>query len=256
MGSRYSDCQGILEHILCVHHSCLVILSIDRATGRAILMILGMTQLETKLKYRLNIPDSDRILVDHLHSNSMVPHTEDHKWWIAGGSVLQWYKEQNTASDIDIYFNSADTCKLFKERLQREPQPLLDHQLQVVLTYDSSNATTFDVTLYKDLPNDHSYINTWQVQCIHKEFYETPQAMLDQFDITVCQAATDGYQLWVGKYFMHDVRNHRLRFHNMSSQSGKRLLKYWIYGYEPTELELEQIKLETLSWTMTDDYDN
>jgi len=92
------------------------------------------------------------------------------------------------------------------------------------------------------------------VQLIKREFYETPESIIDDFDITVCQIATDGKRIWTSEHFARDVAHKRLRFNKLSAGSAKRLVKYWVYGYEPTELELNTIfAATTLNWSAGDD---
>ena len=80
--------------------------------------------------------------------------------------------------------------------------------------------------------------------------------MIDDFDLTVCQIATDGKQLWTGEHFARDVADRRLRFHKLGPNSAKRLVKYWIYGYQPTDTEIARVNsAPNLNWkAAVDDY--
>ena len=103
---------------------------------------------------------------------------------------------------------------------------------------------------------EDSYGNSYKVQLIQRQFYETPQAIIDDFDITVCQIVTDGKQVWTGERFARDVAERRLRFHKLSPGSAKRLVKYWVYGYQPSDAEIDMINTApNLNWKVTqDDY--
>jgi len=195
------------------------------------------------------IHEKDQELVQLL--KSMVHSSKQSKWWIAGGTALNWYQGKPCDSDVDIFFRSQqgmqrmfdNLCK--QNQLQNIWQNFSPTSYSIYNTTATENAFTFKVEC------SH---RSWDVQLIKREYFETAEAVIDDFDITVSQIATDGSYTTVGKWFARDVRNRRLRFHKISKGSAKRLVKYWCYGYEPTDQEIKQItSMPKLIWEAGED---
>jgi hypothetical protein len=89
----------------------------------------------------------------------------------------------------------------------------------------------------------------WYVQLIRKNFYPTLEAVLDDFDITVCKIGYDGEQVITRSTFVDDVATRTLRFDTISPMSHKRLIKYMAYGYEPAPSVIaDLIASENIDW--------
>ena len=200
----------------------------------------------------------DRPIIDYI--SSLVYY--DNHFWIAGGTVLNWYQGKPCDSDIDLFFRGKRVYEKLNDRLSK----LYDDSHTASFNYQppsstpnwivserhtTDNAVTY--TMAKRLAG-HTSSQNYKVQLIKREFYETPEAILDDFDITVCQIATDGQRIWTSDHFAQDVSHKRVRFNKLTAGSAKRLVKYWVYGYEPTELELNTIfATTTLNWSAGDD---
>jgi hypothetical protein len=69
------------------------------------------------------------------------------------------------------------------------------------------------------------------------------QEIIDNFDVTVCQLATDGRQWVLGDYTARDIREKNLRMRiPLQADAVKRLTKYWIYGYRPVDGLIEAVQ--------------
>jgi len=144
---------------------------------------------------------------------------------VAGGAALAWYQNQAVGhKDIDIW------C-----RDQNSQMALSRHMadLNFRKSYDSDNAETYDIFL-KDKRN-------YRIQIIKNKPYQTVKELIDSFDITVSQIATDGNTWWVGDDFIRDFTAKRLVLTKIHKTSIKRMIKYWIYGFQPNDHTLQMI---------------
>lgn len=79
--------------------------------------------------------------------------------------------------------------------------------------------------------------NDWNINVVHY-LPGTPEEVINSFDFSICQAATDGHNIWVGENTVEDLTAKRLRINSISNaSSGLRLAKYIGRGYtiEPEE---------------------
>ena len=177
-------------------------------------------------------------------------------WWIAGGTPLRWYQQRPADSDVDLYFNCQDSY----DRMHRKLQQLYDkglagtynqwfNGLRVDRVHTTDNAVTWSMSITRGNDNADEY----SIQCIKRRFYDDPIALVDDFDITVCQIATDGQRVWTGDDFARDVAAGRLRFNTLTPNSGKRLVKYWIYGFTPDDETIQRICDQPQLATRSDD---
>lgn len=161
---------------------------------------------------------------------------------VAGGAALAWYQNQPVGSrDIDIYFPS--------EAKQRLMSHKLGGMSEFHRTFDSTNAET-----WKTIHNGKIY----RIQLIKTHYSKDVKEIIDNFDITVCQCATDGDTWWVGDRFVQDLKDMRLHLTKFHKGSSKRLVKYWCYGFQPTDETIETlINDQEVSWEfdMQDDED-
>lgn len=144
---------------------------------------------------------------------------------VAGGAALSWYDNQPVGSkDIDIWCkdqkNQTALSQLFMEKGYRK-------------SFDSDNAETYDIFV-KD---KHNY----RIQIIKNRSYNTVEELIHSFDITVSQIATDGKTWWLGDNFIRDFKNRKLVLTKIHKTSIKRLIKYWIYGFQPDDIALQMI---------------
>lgn len=159
--------------------------------------------------------------------------------WIAGGSCLRWYQNRPVdQSDIDIFCANAKQAADVIERIRSTGRYHRKHE--------SENATTFD---YWDSNSEHR----WTLQVITKRYYADMEDILNNFDVTVCQIATDGSEWQLGKTTARDIREKNLRMRlPLQPDALKRLTKYWIYGYRPVDGLLEAVQNNPVgNWTFS-----
>lgn len=132
--------------------------------------------------------------------------------WLAGGAIRRQITDENVmGSDFDFFFRS---------------QGLLDE------FHGFLSGSGYE----KKYQNEHN--TTWlkgdiKVQTIHISFYENPEILIDSFDFTICQLATDGESLFVGEYALWDIARKRLALHKLTYgvSTIRRLIKYARQGY-------------------------
>jgi hypothetical protein len=165
--------------------------------------------------------------------------------WIAGGACLRWYQDLPVGdSDIDVFCRS----DVQADRIINEIKSYSRYEIK----YESENATTIR---YWSLNN-----KSWIIQIIKRRYFSTAKDIIDNFDITVCQAATDGKNWVLGDNFAKDCREKNLRFSRpLQPDAVKRLTKYWTYGYRPVDGLIDEIINSPgtrWSFALDEDYQN
>lgn len=184
-----------------------------------------------------------------VHSTDLEPVTvidlnADNGPWIAGGACLRWYQNLPVGnSDLDVFSRNAKQAADVIERIRSWGRYTRKHE--------SENATTFS---YWDSKREVE----WTIQVITKRYYNNMQEIIDNFDVTVCQLATDGHQWVLGEHTARDIREKNLRMQiPLQADAVKRLTKYWIYGYRPVDGLIEAVQNNPMGkWEFnpTEDY--
>lgn len=149
--------------------------------------------------------------------------------WIAGGAVLKWYQGKPVGeSDIDVFCQSPRQAELVLGRLADSKN--------VTEVWRTKNAISFNVFSSEDLTI------LWRVQIIVRNYYQNLEAVLNNFDISICQIGTAGYEWVFGPETAKDIRLKHLRFvGNLKPDCAKRLTKYITYGYRPSIETIESV---------------
>lgn len=144
---------------------------------------------------------------------------KEHNGIIAGGAALSWYQNYPVGNhDVDIFFSSMNQYQKFFNHLVNSSSHL-DHS--------SNDADTFEVVTKNK--------TTYKVQIIKTRFGNSPEQIINDFDISVSKIATDGVKWYMGKTFAHDLKNKILRFDKIGPSALKRYIKYQAYGFEPED---------------------
>lgn len=186
--------------------------------------------------------------------------------WIAGGAVVKWINGQEaTPSDIDVFFHNEhqflNTCFHMETLGYRQ-------------IYDTPNAKTYRMTgthtdsgdplvLIGDeilqLKASLRYIGP-QVQLIKKRYFSSANEVIESFDLTCCQFATDGNQIVRGKDAVKDMRDKTLHVNKWTPGILKRIAKYYAYGYTPDKETISRLLDQETTMTMDfagiSEYDN
>lgn len=153
--------------------------------------------------------------------------------WIAGGACLRWYQGQPVGdSDIDVFCANAKQAADVIERVKSYGR--------YTVKYESENAVTLEYRS-EDYRSTKG-VDRWIIQIITKRYYTSIDEIIHNFDVSVCQLGTCGFDWTVGDYTARDIREKNLRM-NMPLQADalKRLTKYWTYGYRPVPGLLDAI---------------
>lgn len=136
--------------------------------------------------------------------------------WLAGGSIRRMIDGDTTQSDYDVFFASRAQLDLWLERIKK-------HDNIIKIDERQDNTTI----MLKD--GEH----TFEIQAIHVAFYENAEQVIDSFDFTICQFATNGTQLYAGKYSLYDLGKKRLVVHRITYPiaSMRRMIKYVKQGF-------------------------
>lgn len=134
--------------------------------------------------------------------------------WVAGGSVRRLISGTSPfESDIDVFFANEAQKDRWLERIKAAyPEAV-------------SLANAQNVTF--TLPGGQ------KLQAIHVTYYETPQAVIDSFDFTICQLITDGDRLETGEFTLWDLARKRLVLHKLEHPvpTMRRMIKYTKQGF-------------------------
>lgn len=148
--------------------------------------------------------------------------------WIAGGAALRWYQGKPIRkSDIDIFCKSPKQVQEVIERIKSWGR--------CNEKFDSENALTLEYYRYEPW-------TTWNLQIIKHRFYNSPQEVIDAFDLGVCRVATDGHHWLLGQGTAQQIRRKELVFKEpLAPDALKRLLKYTAYGYRASDEQHQAI---------------
>jgi len=199
----------------------------DTLTAWLDLEPLFMAKKKDSVSDLITVPPADRKIVDtlRLHKYNAV---------VAGGAALLWYQNHSVQNhDIDLWLKNDVDMLVAVSHLEK-----IGH-----LKISTKNAKTYIVTV-----DDKEYT----VQLINKT-RATVEETLNDFDITVCKIATDGYRWWIGPDFAQDLKTRTLRMMHFKSNSMRRFVKYVTYGYEPEPTLLERLMNDpVVSWDFSD----
>ena len=161
--------------------------------------------------------------------------------FIAGGAALALYSNLSTdlINDYDIWFQDRHsfnkTKALLFSKLRKKTSVFnIFKQTDDIEFIETENALTVEYKGFK-------------IQLICKEFYPTVQDVLKDFDISICQIGFNGVHWYASEEFLESYTSKTCKIIRESNtedniQSNVRLLKYWIKGYEPINLNLELLK--------------
>lgn len=140
--------------------------------------------------------------------------------WLAGGSLRRYLsmfmdnKFPVDPYDYDIFFSSEEQLK---------------HHLDIIpYKYRIHNVSSLSYSYVVEFDN-----RPLMVQYIKYSVFPSVEALLNNFDITVCQFAYDGADLICGDFSLYDLACKRLMPHNLKDKATLpgRLLKYRGFGF-------------------------
>lgn len=158
--------------------------------------------------------------------------------WLAGGALRSLFDSDTVSNyspevtDIDLFFGSQG----FKSQVEEYFKEHFETAWKKVFECPEGKLTTYKNTK-----------TGWKVQLITVNYYPNAEALLESFDFTVTQFATDGEYFWMGESSYDDVTNKRLRWNVITypSSSLHRMTKYVKKGYHMREEDYQEF-VETL----------
>jgi len=233
-----------------------------------------MLILTRKQQVLQTIACKDRIAVDWLKLH-------EHNAIIAGGAALRWYQGTPVESaDIDIFFKSHRDFLSMQRHIESLSTGIygfdvtpLDSSAQETKSLGNIIKGMFSITRNDTSINPkpsihsrknicsseraetyeiqfHGVDNPHKIQLIKARYHEDYTDLVNTFDISVCQVATDGVHWYVGEHFIEDMRERRLRIVHQNAYSLKRMIKYWAYGFTPDDETIQRvIDYQDTMWT-------
>ena len=137
--------------------------------------------------------------------------------FLAGGAIRRTVMGQSIdGADLDFFFENE--------------QAFNDFHMSMTNGEGNENVKVTERQFNNTYQNN---VLGYEVQAIKFKWYESPDALLDEFDYTLCQFATDGDLCYTGAMTLWDVARKRVRPHKISMPvaSLRRLLKYTNQGF-------------------------
>lgn len=205
--------------------------------------------------------------IQYMHGNRLFVHEDDRALiefinpkfetgpWIAGGACLNWYQGKNAGgADIDIFVANEEQLKEVKRKLMSlsfTRKKEVDVRGTANYEVRTSDIQSGMLTMLRE------------VQVIEFKFFKSAKELIDNFDFSVVQIATDGNSIVLGDTTAHDIKHKILRIGGYAGHPSviKRVVKYVSYGYRPAPGLFEAIKdSPNTKWVYKDyepyDYDN
>lgn len=187
--------------------------------------------------------NNERVIFEELLLH--LPSLEEHGAWLAGGALRRLILGQKFESDFDFFFGSKESMDEFYAFIKG------DTNFKITKEYCNQNNRTLHVTLTPrkdeiadealefeeafaknaDMPTRPSYDFIFQLITIN--YYSTVETLLDSFDYTICQFATDGENLYLGDTTLFDTVRKKLHINRItySLATIRRLIKYSKQGF-------------------------
>lgn len=136
--------------------------------------------------------------------------------WLAGGSLRRTLLRQEPESDFDFFFRDAEQLDEFRKDVEAAG---------LIKVRETAHHVHYRGRLDGSIERD--------VQLIRFAFYANPEAVIDSFDFTICQMASDGEKLFLGEHTLWDLGRKRLAVHKITFpvSSMRRMLKYAKQGF-------------------------
>ncbi len=141
--------------------------------------------------------------------------------WVAGGSVRKvWFGQPWKDQDVDFFFRDQDQFDRFNAVISALGEKTKTY-------YNSQNAITYKISLRSG--------EEVKIQAIRRDFYPSAEAVLDDFDFTLVQFASDGVQMLTNPTALEDIRFNRIKPNPLCKRrlNPMRVLKYAAYGFNP-----------------------
>lgn len=209
----------------------------------------------------------ERIMCNTIHYKDIVAvdwlNLKEHGAVIAGGAALRWYQNQPVLmADIDVFFQNKAGFDSMRQHIEslpihgvdldflESPRPSLGDLLKSIVKQKSEPENKILHTRKNICSSDRAETyevifdgcdSPYKIQLIKTRYTTDIMDLINSFDISVSQVATDGQRWYVGEHFIQDLKDRRLRIKEYNQHSLKRMLKYWSYGFMPTDDTIQHV---------------
>ncbi len=156
--------------------------------------------------------------------------------WIAGGSLRRLLDGEDSGPygsfDIDV-FCGKNTCHKKVAAIVEFSNALLAKRAKARVSIDS-----LSLPLLQHLADKFAFENEddQPIQVTHRPELATITELLEDFDFTVCQFATDGEYIYYPEQALRDLTTGVLAVNPKSRiKTPTRFLRYCLYGFNPTK---------------------
>jgi hypothetical protein len=182
--------------------------------------------------------------------------------YIAGGFMTSLLQEDKHAKDIDLFCNSEQAFKDICNMLIEPPEKKDSDDGDVYWPFRGYKTET-DIVKFNEHNESVRFLkfthegNRPEIQIMKMSWYDSPEHVIDTFDLTIAQIATDGEFVYLNPLTQFDLAKKRLVLHRMQFPAStiRRIVKYAAKGYYACPGSLVNISSEIQQWTQKMDID-
>jgi len=182
---------------------------------------------------------------------------------IAGGFMTSLLQEDKHAKDVDIFCTTEQSFKDVCNMLISPSEPKDSDDGDTLWAYRGYSTNT-EISKFNDhnesvrfLKFVHEGDKRPEIQVMKMSWYTDAAHVIDTFDLTIAQIATDGEFIYMNPLTPFDLAKKRLVLHRMQFPAStiRRVVKYASKGYYACPGSLVNISREIQSWTTKVDID-
>lgn len=184
--------------------------------------------------------------------------------YIAGGFMTSLLMDDKNAKDIDIFCGSEKAFKEICNLLIDPPAKKDDDDAGDGMWAYRGYSTNTDIDKFNKeneavrfLKFVHEGEKRPEVQVMKMSWYTDAEHVIDTFDLTIAQIATDGEFIYLNPLTQFDLAKKRLVLHRMQFPAStiRRIVKYASKGYYACPGSLVNISQHIQDWTQKLDID-
>lgn len=185
--------------------------------------------------------------------------------YIAGGFMTSLLMDDKNAKDIDIFCGSEqafkDICNLLIEPPEKKDDDSDEEKTMWAYRGYSTNTEIDKFNKENEavrfLKFTHEGGKRPEIQVMKMSWYTDAEHVIDTFDLTIAQIATDGEFIYLNPLTQFDLAKKRLVLHRMQFPAStiRRIIKYAAKGYYACPGSLVNISSHIQEWTQKLDID-
>lgn len=171
--------------------------------------------------------------------------------WIAGGFLRSIVAdEDDSQGDIDFFFNNEKAFSQMLDMIKNPPKEAKNIFGYYNIAVETPTDQLRVVTCHSEV------MNRPDIQLIRLFWYESPEHVIDGFDFTVCQLATDGEKIYYNPLTFDDIRTKTIRPHRDNVDAIvmlNRLIKYSKKGYKVSSDFFDEVEVGAIEMFNNDE---